>query len=116
VGRPARTPDSCLRRSLVPYTRGVSIGPAPIISLFVGGFHAALFTFVLGRADARTILVYLAAVLGAWAGDATDGRLGLDPVRIGDFHLLAASVVAWAGMIFVAVLSILGPGPRQEEP
>ena len=94
----------------------MSIGPAPIISLFVGGFHAALFTFIRGRADARMVLIYLAAVLGAWAGDATDGRLGLDPVRVGDFHLLAASVVAWAGMMFVAVLSILGPGPQRDEP
>ena len=55
------------------------------------------------------LLVFVAAALGAWAGDATGGRLGLDPVHIGDFHVIAASVVAWAGIGFVLVLSILGP-------
>jgi hypothetical protein len=57
----------------------------------------------------RMLLVFMAAALGAWAGDATGGRLGIDPVHIGDFHLVAASVVAWAGIAFVLVLSILGP-------
>ena len=55
------------------------------------------------------LLVFVAAALGAWAGDATGGRLGLDPVHIGDFHVIAASVVAWTGIGFVLVLSILGP-------
>jgi hypothetical protein len=87
----------------------VAIGPAPVLALLVGGFHTGLFVLVRGRADARVLLVFVAAALGAWAGDATGGRLGIDPLRIGDFHLIAASVVAWAGIGFVAVLSILGP-------
>jgi hypothetical protein len=55
------------------------------------------------------LLVFVAAALGAWAGDATGGRLGIDPIHIGDFHVIAASVVAWVGIVFVLVLSILGP-------
>jgi hypothetical protein len=54
-------------------------------------------------------VIFVAAALGAWAGDALGGRLGLDPLRIGDFHLVAASLMAWAGIAFVAVISILGP-------
>ena len=92
----------------------MSIGPAPVLALLVGGFHTALFVFSRGRADARVLLVLVAAALGAWAGDATGGRLGIDPIRIGDFHLIAASVVAWAGITFVAVLSILGPANQEE--
>jgi hypothetical protein len=65
--------------------------------------------FLLGRCGMRMLLVFVAAALGAWAGDATGGRLGIDPVHIGDFHLIAASVVAWVGIAFVLVLSILGP-------
>ena len=60
------------------------------------------------------LLVFVAAALGAWAGDATGGRLGLDPVHIGDFHVISASVVAWAGIAFVLVLSILGPAEAGE--
>ena len=91
------------------YTRPVLLEPAPILAVLVGGFHAALFTFLRGRADARHLLIFLAAALGAWAGDSIGGRLGLDPLRIGDFHLLAASLVAWAGIGFVAIILILGP-------
>jgi len=61
------------------------------------------------------LVVFVAAALGAWAGDATGGRLGLDPIHIGDFHLIAASIVAWAGIGFVLVLSILGPTAIDEE-
>jgi hypothetical protein len=80
----------------------------------VGGFHTALFVLIRKRADARVVIVFLAAALGAWAGDATGGRLGIDPVRIGDFHLITASIVAWAGIGFVTVLSILGPASQEE--
>jgi hypothetical protein len=87
----------------------VAIGPAPILALFVGGFHTALFMFLRGRGGGQLLISFAAAALGAWAGDAVGGRLGIDPIRIGDFHLIAASVVAWGGIWFVEVLSILGP-------
>jgi hypothetical protein len=61
----------------------------------------------------RIAIVFAAAALGAWAGDALGGRLGVDPIRIGDFHVVTASIVAWAGIAFVAVLSILGPIERR---
>jgi hypothetical protein len=91
----------------------VDIGPAPILALLVGGFHTALCLYFLGRGGLRMIVVFVAASLGAWAGDATGGRLGVDPIHIGDFHLIAASVVAWAGIIFVLVLSILGTTDKE---
>jgi hypothetical protein len=87
----------------------VALEPAPIFAVLLGGFHASLFTLLRGRADARSLLVLVAAILGAWAGDALGGRLGIDPIRIGDFHVLAASVVAWAGIGFVAIVMIMGP-------
>jgi hypothetical protein len=87
----------------------VAIGTAPVFALLVGGFHTALFLYLRGRGGLEILIVFAAAALGAWAGDATGGRLDIDPIRIGDFHLIAASVVAWAGIGFVEVLSILGP-------
>jgi hypothetical protein len=88
----------------------VEIGTAPVLALLVGGFHTALFTFLRGRGGAKLIVVFVAAALGAWAGDATGGRLGIDPIRLGDFHLLAASVMAWLGIGFVEALFVMGPG------
>ena len=43
-----------------------------------------------------------------YAGSALGARLG-DPIRLGDYSLLWASVVAWAGILVVAVTTILGP-------
>jgi hypothetical protein len=88
----------------------VDIGPAPILALLVGGFHTALLMFLRGHGGAHLIVVLVAAALGAWAGDATGGRLDLDPIRLGDFHLLAASLMAWVGIGFVEVLFVMGPG------
>lgn len=82
--------------------------------MLVGGFHTALFLFLRGRGGAQLVILFVAAALGAWAGDATGGRLGIDPIRIGDFHLVAASLVAWAGIAFVEVLFILGPGNARD--
>jgi hypothetical protein len=92
----------------------MEIGPAPVLALLVGGFHTGLFMFARGRGGVEVLVALLAAALGAWAGDAIGGRLGIDPIRLGDFHLIAASAVAWAGIAFVEVLAILGPTDSAE--
>ena len=92
----------------------MAIGPAPVLALLEGGFHTGLFMFLRGRGGLQVLVAFLAAALGAWAGDAVGGRLGIDPIRLGDFHLLAASGVAWAGIAFVEVLFILGPAEGKD--
>jgi hypothetical membrane protein len=85
------------------------IGPAPILALLVGIFHTSLYVLVRGSAGGQLPLLIVAAVLGAWAGDALGARLGIDILRIGDFRLVPASLVAWVGIGFVSIVSILGP-------
>jgi hypothetical protein len=92
------------------------IGPAPVLAILVGVFHTALFVLIRGSAGGQLPLLLIAAVLGAWAGDALGARLGIDLLRLGDFRILAASVVAWIGIGFVAVVSILGPTRRNAGP
>jgi len=87
----------------------VTIGPAPILALLVGTFHTALYVFARGNAGARLPLVFGAAVLGAWAGDALGGRLGIELLTVGDFQLLTASLGAWVGILLIAVIATLGP-------
>lgn len=94
----------------------MALGPAHVLAVLVGLFHAALFVFIRGRAGGGTVLVLLASILGAWAGDAVGGRLGVDPLRVGDFHVMSASIVAWIGIAFVAVITVLGPAPSPEKP
>ena len=89
------------------------ISPAPVLALLVGTFNTALFVFIRGSAGGQLPLLFVAAVLGAWAGDAIGGRLGLDLFRIGDFRLLTAIALAWVGMAGVAIVAILGPARRK---
>ena len=90
------------------------IGPALVLSLLFGLLHSALFVLLRGRVGGQLPLVYLAAVLGAWAGDAIAARLGVELVLIGDYHVLGASVVAWLGIGIVALVGVLGPARRAE--
>ena len=92
------------------------IGPAPILALLVGIFHTSLYVLVRGSAGGQLPLLLVAAVLGAWAGDALGARLGIDVLRIGDFRLVPASLVAWVGIGFVSIVSILGPTRRKAGP
>lgn len=85
------------------------IGPAPILAAIVGLFHVSAYVFIRGRAGARLPLLLVAAILGAWAGDTVGARLSIDPLRIGDFHVISASVVAWLGIGLVAIIAMLVP-------
>jgi hypothetical protein len=87
----------------------VSIEPSLVLSVLVGAFHASLSVLIKGSATGRLPLVVIAAILGAWAGDALMDRIGLDVLTIGDYHLLGASILAWVGIGFVMVVSTLGP-------
>ena len=84
------------------------IGTAPVLSVVVGVFHTALYVLLRGRVGARLPVALLAAILGAYAGQAIGARLG-DVLRLGDYPLVWASVVAWAGILIIAVGSTLGP-------
>lgn len=85
------------------------MAPAPILAVLVGIFHTALFVLIRGSARGQLPLLLVAATLGALAGDALGARLGIDLLRIGDFRLVPASVLAWLGIGIVAIVAILGP-------
>jgi hypothetical protein len=91
----------------------MTIGPAPVLAALVAVFWVGLYVVVRRNAGGRLPLLLVAAWLGAWAGDAVAGRLGVELLRIGDFHLVAASVVAWVGIAVVAVVATLGPERRR---
>jgi len=94
------------------------IGPALVLSVIVGLFHVSAYVFIRGRAGARLPLLIVAAILGAWAGDTVGARLGTDPLRVGEFNLLASSFVAWLAIGLVAIVAVLvperAPGERRE--
>jgi hypothetical protein len=91
----------------------MNLGPALLLAILVGLFHASLYVLIRGNAGGRLPVIVLASILGAWAGDALGGRLGINLLTIGDFNLLAASVVAWIGIGISSAVAILGPSVRK---
>jgi len=87
----------------------VSLDPALILAILVGIFHASLYVMIRGSAGGRLPIIVIAAILGAWAGDALGDRLGIGFFSMGDFRLFAASVVAWIGIGISSAVAILGP-------
>jgi hypothetical membrane protein len=87
----------------------VSLEPALILAVLVGIFHASLYVLIRGTAGGRLPIIVIAAILGAWAGDALADRLGITLLSIGDFRLFAASVLAWVGIGISSAVAILGP-------
>jgi hypothetical protein len=87
----------------------VTIGPALPLALLVGLVNTAIYVLIRGDAGGRLPLTYVAAALGAWAGAAIGGRIGVDMLTIGDFALIPATILAWVGIGIVAVLATLGP-------
>jgi uncharacterized membrane protein YdjX (TVP38/TMEM64 family) len=90
------------------------IGPSVALAAVLGLFHASAYVFIRGAVGGRLPLLLGAAFLGSWAGDALGSRLGGDPILIGDFHVVAASILAWLAIGVVAILAILAPQRRPE--
>jgi uncharacterized membrane protein len=84
------------------------IGPAPVMALVVGLFHTGLYLLIRGAAGVRLPFLFVAAVLGSYAGQAVGGRIG-DPLLIGDFGLVWASALAWIGIGIIVAASMLAP-------
>lgn len=84
----------------------MEIGPAPVLAAILGVLHTALYVLIRGTARGRLLILLPAAVLGAYAGQALGARVG-DPLRLGDFGLVWASLLAWAGLGIVTVVSVL---------
>jgi len=73
-----------------------------------------VFTAIRGRWGRSVLVLAVAAIIGVVAGDSLGEATGLELVRIGDMNVLAASVVAQAFMLAVALLSALGPVKVEE--
>jgi hypothetical protein len=67
------------------------------------------FLALRGRWGRSALALAVAAVVGVVIGDQVASRTGLEVLRIGDMHIVAASVGAQLLMIVVSLLAALGP-------
>jgi len=68
-----------------------------------------LFLAVRGRWGRSVLVLAAASVIGVVIGDQVAARTGLEVLRIGDMHVVAASVSAQVLMVVVSLLAALGP-------
>jgi len=80
-----------------------------VLTAFVAAINLTAFIALRGRWDRRLVVLALASLLGTAAGNAIGDRTGLEVVRIGDFHLVAACVAAQLAMLIADLLGHLGP-------
>ena len=77
----------------------------PLLALI----NLLLFIAVRGRWGRVVLALLVAAVIGVVIGDAIGSATGLEVLRIGGMHVVAASVGAQVMMIAVTLLAALGP-------
>jgi hypothetical protein len=85
------------------------MSPWWLIAPLVAGINLFAFVAVRGHWDRLLPVLALAAGIGVAAGDAIGGATGLELIRIGTFHLVAASVGAQLAMLAVVLLTALAP-------
>jgi len=83
--------------------------PWMVLTALVAGINLMAFTALRGRWDRRLLILFVAALIGTATGNAIGARTGLELVRIGDFHLLAACLGAQLAMLATDLLAQLGP-------
>ena len=75
-----------------------------------------VFIAIRGRWGKSAVVLGIAALIGVVVGDQVAARTGLEVMRIGDMHVVAASVGAQLLMLAVSVLTALGPIRIEETP
>ncbi len=87
------------------------VAPAVVLSILVGAFQTCLYVVIRGTIGKHLPLTLVAAIAGAFVGHLV-GRLAGDPVQLGDFNVLWASIMAWVGIVAVAELAAIRPSRR----
>lgn len=87
----------------------MTLGPWLIWVPLLAFVNLMLFVAVRGRWGRIVYALGAAAIVGVALGDRLAEATGLDPIRIGDMHVVGASVVAQLLMLAVTLLSALGP-------
>jgi len=87
----------------------VTLGPWLIWVPLLALINLLVFVAIRGRWGRIVLVLGLASIAGVVIGDWVGERLGLEVLRIGDMHVVAASVGAQLFMMSVTLLAALGP-------
>lgn len=87
----------------------MNLGPWLIWVPLLALINLLVFVAIRGRWGRIVLVLGLAAVAGVVIGDWVGERLGFELLRIGDMHVVAASLGAQVLMVAVTLLAALGP-------
>jgi hypothetical protein len=88
--------------------------PWLVLTAFVAAMNLAAFIAFRGRWDRFVPVLLVASVIGTILGNAIGERTGVELVRIGDFHVIVASIGAQLSMLVATLLTQLGPSRHSE--
>ena len=89
--------------------------PWMLLTALVAAINLAGFIALRGRWGRVVLPLAIASLLGTVAGDAVGSRTGLEPMRLGDYHVVAASVGAQLAMLITLLLTALVPSSADTE-
>jgi hypothetical protein len=84
--------------------------PWLLITVLLAAINLAAFVMLRGRWGRVVLPLALASLLGTAAGDAVGAATGLEVLRLGDYHVVAASAGAQLVMLGTLLLAALLPG------
>jgi hypothetical protein len=87
----------------------VTLGPWLIWVPLLALINLLVFVAIRGRWGRIVLVLGLASLAGIVIGDWVGDRLGLELLRIGDMHVVSASVGAQLLMVAATLLAALGP-------
>ncbi len=85
------------------------MGPWVVWVPVLGLINLLVFIAIRGRWGRSVPALFVASMVGIVIGNEVGSLTGLEVVRIGDMHLVAASVAAQLLMLAVTLLGALGP-------
>jgi hypothetical protein len=85
------------------------MGPWVIWVPLLGLINLMVFIAVRGRWGRSVPILFAASLAGIVVGNEVGRVTGLEVLRIGDMHLMAASLAAQLLMVVVTLLAALGP-------
>jgi hypothetical protein len=89
--------------------------PWLLITALLATINLAGLLVLRGRWGRSVLALAVAAVLGTAAGDAVGRATGLEVLRLGDYHVVAASVGAQVLMLGTLLLAALLPGASERD-
>ena len=76
-----------------------SIAAGLVLGFLLSTIYGAAFHFLIGGPPRKLLLYVLASWLGFTLGHFIDDLLGIEALKLGAIHLLAASVGSWLALI-----------------